>query len=137
LGEELNGTLKLAAGERRILTALAQCPAGRSKGQLAVLTGYAATGGGFNNYISALRSRGLIEDDGDNLRISEPEIRTLGSWKPLPVLIDYWRNRLGKTERLILEALAQVYPEVLTKEQVAANAGYEPSAGGSTMLLAG
>jgi hypothetical protein len=138
LGEELDGTLKLAAGERRILTALAQYPAGRSKVQVAVLTGYAATGGGFNNYISALRSRGLIEGDGDNLRISEPGIRTLGSWEPLPVgsaLIGYWRNRLGKAERLILEALAQVYPEVLTKEQVAANAGYEPSGGGFNNAL--
>jgi hypothetical protein len=64
MGEELNGTLKLAAGERRILTALAQCPKGRSKIQVAVLTGYAATGGGFNNYLGALRSRGLIEGDG-------------------------------------------------------------------------
>ena len=57
--ESLDGPLKLAAGERRILTALAQYPDGRSKVQVAVLTGYAATGGGFNNYLGALRSRGL------------------------------------------------------------------------------
>jgi hypothetical protein len=40
---------KLSAGERRILTALAQYREGRSKVQVAVLAGYAATGGGFNN----------------------------------------------------------------------------------------
>jgi hypothetical protein len=50
---------EITAGERRILTALAQYPQGRSKVQVAVLTGYAATGGGFNNYLGALRSRGL------------------------------------------------------------------------------
>jgi hypothetical protein len=44
--ETLNGSLKLASGERRILTALAQYPGGRSKVQVAVLAGYAATGGG-------------------------------------------------------------------------------------------
>src|SRR6266851_3035742 len=59
--ETLDGPLKLSAGERRILTALAQYPEGRSKVQVAVLAGYAATGGGFNNYLGALRSRGLIE----------------------------------------------------------------------------
>src|SRR5216683_3664972 len=42
--ESLDGPLKLATGERRILTALAQYPQGRSKVQVAVLTGYAATG---------------------------------------------------------------------------------------------
>src|SRR5216684_2587711 len=88
-----------------------------------VLTGYAATGGGFNNYLGALRSRGLIKGDGDSLRITETGIRELGPWEPLPMgsaLVDYWRGRLGKAERLILELLNQVYPDALTKEEVAA-----------------
>jgi len=78
-----------------------------------VLTGYAATGGGFNNYLGALRSRGLIEGDGDKLGITEAGLRAFGSWDPLPAgfdLIDYWRNRLGKAERLILETLTEAYP---------------------------
>jgi uncharacterized protein len=136
--EELNGTLKLAAGERRILTALAQYPKGRSKVQVAVLTGYAAGGGGFNNYLGALRSRGLIEGDGDRLAISEAGIETLGSWEPLPsgpALINYWRNRLGKAERLILETLTQVYPAGLNKEEVAVRAGYEAGGGGFNNAL--
>jgi hypothetical protein len=136
--EDSKGEIKLAAGERRILTALAQYPAGRSKVQVAVLTGCAATGGGFNNYLGALRSHGLIEGDGDNLRVSESGIRALGSWEPLPTgaaLIDYWRSRLGKAERLILEALTQVYPNALTKDELAVNAGYEPSRGGFNNAL--
>jgi len=107
-GENLE-SLKLAAGERKILTALAQYPQGRSKVQVAVLTGYAATGGGFNNYLGALRSRGLIEGDGDRLTITEVGSQVLGSWEALPTgagLIDYWRGRLGKAERLILQTLA-------------------------------
>jgi uncharacterized protein len=44
--------------------------------------------------------------------------------------IDYWRSRLGKAERLILETLAQEYPDALSKEEVAAKAGYEANGGG-------
>ena len=59
---------KLASGERKILTALAQYPEGRSKVQVAVLTGYAVSGGGFNNYVGGLRSRGFIAGGGEQLR---------------------------------------------------------------------
>jgi hypothetical protein len=136
--ETVDGRLRLAAGERRILTALAQYPQGRSKVQVAVLTGYAAGGGGFNNYLGALRSRGLIESDGDRLVISEAGIRALGSWEPLPAgraLIDYWRGRLGKAERLIIETLTQAYPAALNKEEIAARAGYEANGGGFNNAL--
>jgi hypothetical protein len=134
----LDEAFKLASGERRILTALAQYPEGRSKVQVAVLTGYAAAGGGFNNYLSALRSRGLIQGDEDKLKVTEAGVRALGSWERLPTgteLIDYWRSRLGKAERLILETLAEVYPGCLTKQEVAANAGYEVNGGGFNNAL--
>jgi hypothetical protein len=72
-----DGPLKLSSGERRILTSLAEYPEGRSKVQVAVLTGYAATGGGFNNYLG-LRSRGLIEGDGERLTITATGIQALG-----------------------------------------------------------
>jgi uncharacterized protein len=64
--------------------------------------------------------------------------QALGSFEPLPAgaaLIDYWRNRLGKAERLILEALTQTYPAGLNKEEVAARAGYEASGGGFNNAL--
>jgi hypothetical protein len=133
-----DGPLKLSSGERRILTALAQYPEGRSKVQVAVLTGYAAAGGGFNNYLGALRSRALLQGDGDRLTITDTGIQTLGSWEPLPTgsaLIDYWRSRLAKAERLILETLTEAYPDALTKEDVAAKAGYEANGGGFNNAL--
>ena len=136
--ETLDGPLRLAAGERRILTALAQYPEGRSKVQVAVLTGYAATGGGFNNYLGALRSRGMIQGEGDRLTITEDGIQTLGSWEPLPsgaALVDYWRGQLGRAERLILEALSEAFPDPLTKEEVAAKVGYEANGGGFNNAL--
>jgi hypothetical protein len=93
---------------------------------------YAATGGGFDNYLGALGSRGLIEGDEDRLTISEAGSRGLGSWEPLlagAALDDHWRNRLGKAGRLIMQALTQAYPDPLSKEEVAPKAGYQASGG--------
>jgi hypothetical protein len=70
--------------------------------------------------------------------ITEAGIQALGSWEPLPTgsaLIDYWRDRLGKAERLILETLTQGYPDTLSKEEVAAKAGYEANGGGFNNAL--
>jgi hypothetical protein len=92
----------------------------------------------FNNYVGALRSRALIKGDGDRLTITNAGIEALGSWEPLPTgsaLVDYWRGRLGKAERLILETLTQVYADALTKEEVAVNAGYEANGGGFNNAL--
>lgn len=49
--------------------------------------------------------------------------------------MDYWRNRLGKAERLILETLTHDYPAGLNKEEVAAQAGYEANGGGFNNAL--
>ena len=133
-----NDTEKLASGERKILTALAQYPEGRSKVQVAVLTGYAVSGGGFNNYLGGLRSKGFIAGGGEQLRITEAGLEALGSWDPLPVgpaLIDYWRRQLGKAERLVLEALVNAYPAALSKAEIAVQTGYEANGGGFNNAL--
>lgn len=129
--------VKLSGGERKILAALAQYPRGRSKTQVAILTGYSHKGGAFNNYLSALRSKGLIEGSGDNLRMTASGLAT-GPYEPLPTgqeLINYWLSQLGKAERSTLRILIDAYPSALTKEEVASRAGYEPSGGGFNNAL--
>lgn len=126
----------LAGGERKILTALAQYPHGRTKTQLALLTGYAHSGGGFNNYLSALRTRGLIEGSSD-YRITQAGIDALGPFTPLPrgrELQDYWRSKVGKAERAILDVLIEAGIPLL-KAEVASLAGYEVSGGGFNNAL--
>jgi len=44
-------------------------------------------------------------------------------------------ERLGKTERPILETLMRVYPAGLNKKEVAARAGYEANGGGFNNAL--
>jgi hypothetical protein len=123
---------KLSGGERKILAALAQYPQGRTKTQVAILTGYSHKGGAFNNYLSALRSKGLIEGSGDNIRITALGLET-DTYEPLPTgqsLIQHWMSQLSKAERAILQTLVDYYPDSLPKEDIASIAGYEVNGGG-------
>jgi len=125
------GNNSMPKAERLILTALAQYPDGRKKAQVAVLTGYAVNGGAFNNSLGALRSRSLITR-GEPMQITDPGLRELGTYDPLPVgpaLLDYWMGNLGKAERFVLKAVTDAYPDALNKQQVAVTAGYEANGG--------
>lgn len=122
----------LGKAERLVLTALAQYPEGRSKVQVALLTGYAVGGGGFKNALGSLRSKAFIEGT-DGLVITPGGLDALGQFEPLPrgqKLLDHWLAQVGKAERAILDALAAVHPASMTKDDLAAAAGYEPNGGG-------
>lgn len=132
------GDGKLARAERLILTALAQYPNGRSKNQCAILTGYAVNGGGFNNAISSLRSQGFVTGSGDRLEATAEGLQVLGPYDPLPsgqALLDHWLRQLGKAEQMALRALAEAWPRTMSKEDVAAQAGYAPDGGGFNNAL--
>lgn len=128
----------MSKAERRILTALAQYPQGRSKVQVAVLAGYAVDGGGFNNALGSLRSQQRIFGAPERLEITPAGLKALGAYDPLPTgraLLAYWLSQLDKAPRLILEALANAYPRSMTKDQLAAATGYEASGGGFNNAL--
>lgn len=123
---------KMAGGERRILTALAQYPQGRTKAQVAILAQYAVDGGGYQNLLGALRSKGWIEGS-DDLRLTEAGAAALGTYEPLPQgrdLVAHWLGKLGKAERVILQVVVDAYPRALPKEVIAEKTGYEATGGG-------
>lgn len=128
----------LSKAERLVLTALAQYPEGRTKVQIALLSGYAHTGGGFNNALSALRTRGLLEGDANRMTITEEGLSVLGPYEELPRgpdLLDHWMGQLSKAEKAALSALVQAYPGALTKQEVADQAGYDAAGGGFNNAL--
>jgi uncharacterized protein len=130
-------TGSLSKAQRAVLTVLAQFPDGRTKRQLAMLAGYSAKGGGFNNSLSSLRTSGLIER-GEPIRVTEEGLSALGEWEPLPegpALIDHWMGQLSKAESAALRALLDAYPAALTKAEIAAQAGYEANGGGFNNAL--
>jgi hypothetical protein len=124
--------------QRKILSAIAQYPEGRSKRQVAIITGYSHRGGGFNNPLSWLRARGYVEGK-DTLRVTDPGLAALGGeFNPLPhgqELFDHWmakggKQGLGKAGKAILSVLYEAYPGSLSKAEVAAQAGYAEVGGG-------
>ncbi len=119
----LNGASEsIPRAERLILAALSNYPEGRSKVQVALLTEYAHSGGSFNNALGALRSKGWIEGGSDLMRITPAGAAAIGPVQPLPVGVDLlrrWQGQMGKAEREVLDVLFEVYPEPLTKTEIA------------------
>lgn len=127
---------KLSKAERSILSALAQHGA-CSKTKLAALTCYSSTGGGYNNSLGALRTRGAITGS-DQLQITDAGIEQLGMYSPLPTgeaLRQMWLGRLDKAQRTIMEELFRQYPRSISKIDLAAKCGYEPTGGGFNNAL--
>jgi hypothetical protein len=122
--------------ERKVLAALAAYPDGRTLSQIAILSGYASTGGGFRNAVGALRVAGFLEgNNGVLLRITEAGTEALGAFEPLPTgdaLLQHWLGQLGRAEREVLRVLADEYPAGLIADQIAARTDppYESSGGG-------
>ena len=132
-----NGEVKLSAGQKKILLVLAHHPDGKKKTAVALMAGYSHKGGGFNNYLSSLRSQGLIDGRGD-IQITEEGLAALGPVTPLPSgaeLLSYWKGQLGKASRSILEVLYEAYPNSLTKEEVAERTEYSSAGGGFNNAL--
>jgi len=122
----------------RILSALARHGT-TPKPKLAVLTGYAVSGGGFNNALSSLRTMGLIER-GDPVVITESGRQAInaGGVEPLPAgweLVEWWCKELPKAERTILRYLANRYPDSLSKDDVGTGTGYAANGGGFNNAL--
>lgn len=128
----------LGKAQRAILTVLAQFPAGRTRAQVATLSGYSAKSSGLANALGALRSAGLV-NRGDPIRITQQGLAALGdAYEPLPsgpALVDYWMSRLGKAERTLLRVFLDAWPEPLTKKLVAERSGYSPSSSGLANAL--
>lgn len=126
----------LPKAQKAILTVLATYGP-RSKTQTAILTGYASSGGGFNNALGALRSAGYLEGR-EQLHITQSGVDTLGPVDSLPTgprLVEHWQSRLGKAQSRILGALVEAWPNAITKDELADRTGYVADGGGFNNAL--
>ncbi len=123
-------TSGLTGPQRKLLTALAQHGA-RLTRALALLTGYAHSGGAFKNPLSALRSLGYAEGR-DSVAITEAGLTALGTWEPLPTgsaLLAWWLGHLPGPDSKLLRAVAGAFPKAIAAEDVAHATGYEVTGG--------
>jgi hypothetical protein len=126
------GEFKMGKCERAVLTALAQNPNGRTTKQIAILTAYSITSGGFQESMRKLRQFGLMTTSAP-WQITKEGLAQLGDWTPLPTgpaLADYWLRKLPKCENTVLAALLAIYPQQMTLDEIAAQTGYSKTSGG-------
>jgi hypothetical protein len=101
----------LIKGELKILGELAaRSPAGYSRSQVGALTGYTPSGGTFGNYFSNLRRRGLIEERGGLVYITQAGIQQIGTnIPPAPTsheeLMAMWQRALVSGAYRMLEVI--------------------------------
>lgn len=101
---------------------------------VAFLAGYTYGGGGFNNPRGSLRTKGLVEYlGGDRIKLTEPG-RAVAEIPTESLTNDQLHAKvmgiLGGPEQRILKPLLQSYPQAMTNEALAAEAGYTNGAGG-------
>lgn len=132
---------KLKAGARRMLSALASLhPVMLTRTQMATLADIAPTSGTFTDYLSAIRSAGLIVEVGQKLGLSAAGqglvASELGRGAPSPSeLVAMWGRKLKAGARRMLDVLRDVYPEGLTRTELGRAAEISPTSGTFTDYL--
>ncbi len=121
------------SGLRKMMIALAQRPQGMSASQLGVRAGMSSSSGTFGTYLGKARGEGWIDGERSLLRITDAGISALGEYEPLPVgreLLEYWLRDLGDSGAArMLRALAEVYPNAMSKDELGAAAGMSAGSG--------
>jgi uncharacterized protein len=127
------------SGLRRILVALAQRPQGMSTRQIGVRAGLSSKSGSFNTYMSRARSNGWVVGDRGHVQITEEGLTLLGDYDPLPTgdaLLQHWLSDLGDSgASRILSALAEAFPDSLSKSEVAERAALSGTSGSFNTYL--
>jgi hypothetical protein len=126
-GAPSNGSLP--AGERKILTAVAQHRGGVTREQLTILTGYKRSSR--DTYLQRLASRGLVGFIGNAIGVREDGMAALGSdFERLPTgdaLREYWLDRLPAGEKKLLEIICASYPGAVNRDDLSEATGYKRS----------
>jgi hypothetical protein len=127
---------QLKAGARRMLSALAQLhPTPLTRSQIATLADVSPAGGTFSDYLSAIRSNGLIAEAGGTIALTDAGqalvAGELGTGAPTPEqLLEMWGRKLKAGARRMLAVLHEVYPDGVSRTELAERA--EVSAAGGT-----
>lgn len=118
-----SGDIKITGGAKRMLIATAMCnPKPISKARMGMLSGMSPTSGSFSNYLSNLRIRGLIAENGSGFSITQLGLDNVGHYETLPTdpatLVNFWANKIGGGAGRMLKALFNAYPQALTKPEL-------------------
>jgi hypothetical protein len=121
------------SGLRRILIALAQRPQGLTKRQIGIRACLSSKSGTFDTYVSRANQSGWITKNGNLVVITDAGLQSLGDFDPLPAgreLLEYWLREFGDSGAArILRAIAEAYPNSLTKAEIGDATGLSSASG--------
>lgn len=123
----------IAVRGRKALLALASVhPAALSERQWASLAGYAATGGTWGTYKSALRAAGLVEQVDGRWRAAAAGVAAAGGGvvpipPPGPDRARFWDKRVAAGR--LIDVLLKRWPHWTSRDSLAADGGYAASGG--------
>lgn len=120
---DLDGA-KVTAGALRILKVLgSRYPMHFTRAQLATLSKLSPRSGTYGTYLSMLRTKRFIESgEGDFIDITETGLNYVGNQLPVPEtqeeILEMWSNNLTGGARRMFDVLIQVYPSVISREEL-------------------
>jgi hypothetical protein len=126
----------LSGPGRRILTAIAQRKSQEAtKQQIALITGYSIKSSGLDKALSILSSSSFISRiDVGRFSITAEGLAALGPFEPLESspekLRVFWIDKVGPSCGKILKAICDVYPNTITKPEIAVQTGYSEKSSG-------
>ena len=132
---------KPRAGARRMLKALASFhPQSLTHHRLSLLSGISTKGGSFSTYTGELKRGGyIVEEQNGDFTIMEEGLRMAGDVQDLPTdhesILSFWKSKFRKGARTMLELLAEVYPDSMTKDELSENSGVALSSGSFSTYL--
>lgn len=129
--KEINSWHDLKSGQRKFLGVLFnRSTRTTARNQLAAFAGLSSKSSHTDNLITSLRTTGLVEGGSDNLKITQRGIAiATGNVEPMPRgdrLIDYWADELGSGPGKMLRVIRQIYPNTITRDDLAQRAGLSP-----------
>jgi uncharacterized protein DUF87 len=134
---EVENNGDLSGPEQRILNAIAWMEsigiAEPEQTAVAFLAGYSYGGGGFNNPRGALRVKGMVEYRGSGIALTDSG-RSLAHAPETPLTTEELHGHVLRVlpgpEQKLLTVLLQIYPENISKDDLAERVGYAPGSGG-------
>ncbi len=125
---------ELTGGAARILAVLAaRHPMVFTKAQLATLARLSVRGGAYIRYLSLLKKQGFIAIDGHQIRLTHQGLQEAGTTPEQPKtsekVIEMWKGNLSGGTRRIFDVLTAIYPQPVTREEIAYKTALTPRGG--------
>jgi hypothetical protein len=115
---------QIRSGEMRILKTLTmRHPLRLTRVQLGTLSGFKASGGTFRTYFNDMKRRGFLLENNGSVSVTQEGLDFAGEIPKQPSgheeIMAMWKNNLRRGEGIMLEEVARVHPDSISRGELA------------------